>query len=197
MKAFFFIIVYLEYIEFVKILNFTLVFILFNLKKVAPQNTISITVTFLVLVILFSCGIKKNSPQETKLPESNPKLVFLNYTISKNEYGKKQMAFLNKIVTDGKLKNNKFPKIGAIGDLKCTQLDKHTNPLQSVIIKNPLSQVIEFVNDSLIFEKKQINLDSRELSLRLQLDSKTKSILISEIIDSLQNTKALIKTELY
>tara|TARA_R110002051_G_scaffold78791_2_gene142445 strand:- start:2204 stop:2632 length:429 start_codon:yes stop_codon:yes gene_type:complete len=140
---------------------------------------------------------KKNSPQETKLPESNPKLVFLNYTISKNEYGKKQMAFLNKIVTDGKLKNNKFPKIGAIGDLKCTQLDKHTNPLQSVIIKNPLSQVIEFVNDSLIFEKKQINLDSRELSLRLQLDSKTKSILISEIIDSLQNTKALIKTELY
>lgn len=167
------------------------------MKKVAPQNTISITVTFLVLVILFSCGIKKNSPQETKLPESNPKLVFLNYTISKNEYGKKQMAFLNKIVTDGKLKNNKFPKIGAIGDLKCTQLDKHTNPLQSVIIKNPLSQVIEFVNDSLIFEKKQINLDSRELSLRLQLDSKTKSILISEIIDSLQNTKALIKTELY
>ena len=62
----------------------------------------------------------------------------------------------------------------------------------------PLSlKTIKILEQEGLYEKKQINLDSRELSLRLQLDSKTKSILISEIIDSLQNTKALIKTELY
>lgn len=166
------------------------------MKRVTPHNTISRMISFLVLVVLFSCGVKKNTPQETESVESNPKLIFLNYNISKNKNRKKEMSLLNKIITDGKLKNNKFSKIGAIGDLKCTQFDKSTNPLQSVIIKNPLSQVVEFVNDSLIFEKKQVNLESRELSLRLQLHSKTKSIVVSEIIDSLQNGKTLIKTEL-
>ena len=56
--------------------------------------------------------------------------------------------------------------------------------------------MIEFVNDSLSFEKKNVNLENNELSLRLQLHNKTKSILISEVIDSLKHTKALIKTEL-
>ena len=149
-----------------------------------------------MLIILFSCGIRKNSSQQTELLESNPKLIFLNYTISKNDHGERQMTFLNKIITDGRLKNNRFLKTGAMGDLKCTQLDKHFNPLQSIIIKNPLSQIIEFVNDSLTFEKKQVNINNRELSLRLQLHSETKSIIISEIIDSFQNSKTLIKTEL-
>ena len=169
---------------------------LFNLKKVPPQNTTLIAMSFLILVIQCSCGIKRKSIQETKLPESNPKLMFLNYTISKNENGEKHMVLLNKIITDGKLKNYTFPKTGVVGDLKCTQLDRNTNKLQSIIIKNPLSQTVEFINDSLILEKKQINLDNRELSLRLQLDNKTKIIVISEIIDSLENSKELIKTNL-
>ena len=169
---------------------------LFNLKKVPPQNTNLIVISFLILVIQCSCGIRRHSIQETKLPESNPKLIFLNYSISKNENGEKHMVFLNKIITEGTLKTNTFSKTGIVGDLKCTQLDGNTKPLQSIIIKNPLSQVVEFVNDSLIFEKKQINLDNRELSLRLQLDNRTKIIEISEIIDSLQNSKELIKTSL-
>lgn len=179
-----------------KILNFTLILITFNLKNVLPQNTTSIVMSCLMVIILCSCGTIKNSIQETKLTQNNPKLIFLNYTISKNENGEKHMVFLNKIITDGKLKNNKFSNTGSIGDLKCSQLDENTHLIESVIIKNPLSQVIEFVNDSLAFEKKQLHLNSNELSLRLQLNNRTKYILISEIIDSLQNSKELIKTEL-
>lgn len=166
------------------------------MKKVTPQNTISILTSFLVVTILFSCGIKKNSPEVHETLENNPKLIFLNYTISKNENGEKQMGFLNKIITDGKLKNNTFPKTGVIGDLKCMQLDENTNLLQSIIIKNPLEKVLEFVNDSLTFEKRKVELKNSELALRLQLHNKTKSIVISEIIDSLQNSKVLIKTVL-
>jgi len=165
------------------------------------QNTISLkTVSLVILSLLIffnlSCGTKKNLSQEDVSLQTQPKLIFLNYTISKNEDGHKQITFLNKIITDGKLKNNNYSKSGFIGDLICTQLDEYENPLQNIIVKNPLSQVIEFVNDSLNFEKKQVNLKNNELSLRLQLHSKTKSILLSEIIDSLQTTKELILTNL-
>ena len=148
---------------------------------------------------IIACGSKQFAVQENEIPKINPKLIFLNYSISKNENGEKNIKFINQIVTDGKLKSNSmnFLKEPSIGDLKCTQLDKSSNELQILFIENPLKKVIEFVNDSLNFEKKTVNLKNNELSLRLQLNSKTESILISEIIDSLRHTKPLIKTRLY
>ena len=150
------------------------------------------------MIVSISCGVKKNSLQENEILEINPKLIFLNYSISKKENGKKNIQFINQIVTDGKLKSNSviFVKKPKKGDLKCTQIDKNSNELQSLFIENPLVKLIEFVNDSLRFEKKNVNLENNELSLRLQLHTKTKSILISEVIDSLKHTKSLIKTEL-
>tara|TARA_R110002096_G_scaffold116562_2_gene252468 strand:- start:1516 stop:1989 length:474 start_codon:yes stop_codon:yes gene_type:complete len=155
-------------------------------------------ISTLLVIISISCGAKKSSPQENVILEINPKLIFLNYSISKKENGEKNIQFINQIVTDGKLKSNGviFVKNPKKGDLKCTQLDENSNELQNLFIENPLTKMIEFVNDSLSFEKKNVNLENNELSLRLQLHNKTKSILISEVIDSLKHTKALIKTEL-
>lgn len=145
-----------------------------------------------------SCGSKKNIQEQDVQIEQNPKLIFLNYIVFKDDAGDKQIQFVNKTITDGKLKKaaTNYLDFGTIGDLKCTQLDKQSHELQTVVVKNPLSKIVEFVNDSLIFEKKQIDLKRGSLSLRLQLHSKTKSIVISEIIDSLQQSKTLIKTEL-
>ncbi len=145
-----------------------------------------------------SCGSKKGISQEEIKQESNPKLLFLNYTISKDENGKKSIQFINKIIADGKAKSNsnKYIKIGAIGDLKCSQLDKDSTEINHIIIKNPFIKTIEFVNDSLTFENKRIVLNKAPISLRLQLHSKTKLMVISEIIDSLENSNPLISTKL-
>jgi len=126
------------------------------------------------------------------------KLIFLNYTISQDANGKKHILFINKIITDGKLKNNTetYLKTGSVGDLKCSQLDKDSVEIKTVIIQNPISKIIEYVNDSLIFESKKIELNRAPLSLRLALHDKTKYITISHIIDSLQNTRPLITTKL-
>ncbi|MEL0454832.1 hypothetical protein WJN01_01230 [Flavobacteriaceae bacterium SZ-1-7] len=150
------------------------------------------------LLSLASCGSKRSIPQADAQSEANPKLIFLNYTISKSDDGFKQVQFINKTITDGKLKkaSSNYLNSGKIGDLKCAQLDKQSNELQVVIIQNPLSKKVEFVNDSLIFEKKQIDLENGALSLRLQLNGKTKYIEISEIVDSLKQSKPLIKTKL-
>lgn len=151
-----------------------------------------------IIVLCFACISKKtvvNKPINDVLP---PKIIFLNYSISKAENDKKTVEFISKTITDGKLKNNsnKYIEVGSIGDLKCSQLNKDSVEVTSVIIKNPLSKTIEFINDSIIFENKKIELQKASFSLRLQLHSETVFMAIKEIKDSLQNTNPLIINKL-
>lgn len=150
----------------------------------------------IILACLFSCGSKKNTPPSLKNIELTPELVFLNYTINKTSNGQRTISFINKTITDGRLKNTNHKKTGLIGDLKCTQIDKDSIEIEYIIVDNPLLKIIEYINDSLIFERKKIELNKASLSLRLQLNSKTESIVISEIIDSLQNSRPLITTKI-
>lgn len=163
------------------------------------KNQTHIFLLIALLALHISCATKKNiAVNETVIEKLPPKLIFLNYTISQDINGEKQIQFINKIITDGKLKNNieAYLKTGAVGDLKCSQLDKDSVEIKTVIIENPLLKMIEYVNDSLIFESKKIELKSAPLSLRLALHDKTKYITISHIIDSLQNSRPLITTKL-
>ncbi|MBP0903445.1 hypothetical protein ACFSKN_00950 [Mariniflexile gromovii] len=144
-----------------------------------------------------ACASKKSVGIETPNEVVPPKLIFLNYKISKNANGNKNIEFINKIIADGKLKtNNSNIKHAAIGDLKCLQLDKDFTEITSMTIQNPLSKHIEFLNDSLIFENKKLDLKSAPLSFRMPLHHKTKFIAINEITDSLQNSSTLIITKL-
>lgn len=169
-----------------------------DIKSPNIVKSILILIFSYILFSIFGCNTQKTIVEEQKTLEKKPKLIFLNYSISSKENGEKNIKFINQVVTDGKLKNSStnFLKKQAIGDLKCSQLDKNSNELQNLFIENPLKKNFEFVNDSLLFERKKVILQTTELSLRLQLNSRTKSILISEVIDSLQHTKTLIKTEL-
>jgi len=153
---------------------------------------------FIVPFLILSCASIKNKNPEIIIEDPQPKLVFLNYTISKDELGKKSIQFINKIIADGKLKNhgNKYLKLGAVGDLKCSQLDKDSKEISHVIIENPLLKKMEFVNDSLIFETKEIALNKADLSIRLQLNNNTRFIMIGDIIDTLQTSKPLITTKI-
>jgi hypothetical protein len=151
-----------------------------------------------ILLFIFSCAAKKEIPKTESIVEVNPKLIFLNYTISEDDNSVKTVDFISKKIADGKARNssNKYMRTGHIGDLKCSQLDNKSQTLQSVFIKNPLNKTIEFLNDSLEFQSKSLTLKRAPISLRLQLNSKTEHIIISEIIDSLQNTKPLLITKL-
>lgn len=163
------------------------------------KNNLHIFLLLSLLALHISCASKKNITVNETVHEALPlKLIFLNYTISQDANGKKNIQFINKIITDGTLKNNTetYLQTGAVGDLKCSQLDKDSVEIKTVIIQNPLFQVIETVNDSLIFENKKIELNRAPLSLRLALHDKTNYITVSEIVDSLQNSRPLITTKL-
>ncbi|MEP5339306.1 MAG: hypothetical protein ABJL44_08440 [Algibacter sp.] len=172
------------------------------MKRITPQNIIFLKPVYVLFVLIpalvFSCASKKEVPKTNTSLEINPKLIFLNYTISKGIDGLKTVDFISKTIVDGKARNssNKYIKTGQVGDLKCTQLDNKSQILRSVFIKNPLNKIIEFVNDSLQLESKSLKLNKAPLSLRLQLHAETKQIRIAEVIDSLYNTKPLSITKL-
>ncbi len=152
----------------------------------------------LVLICITACTTTKRVAQNTTVEELNPKLIFLNYTISENNKGKKNIQFINKIITDGKLKisSNEYIKSGIAGDLICTQLDKNSNILQSITIKNPLVKIFEYVDDSKTFKTKKVELKDTEFSLKLKLEPNAQYISIYEIEKKLAQTKPLIKTKI-
>ena len=147
--------------------------------------------------MLLGCASKQSLSTNTDKIEITPKIIFLNYTIKKTSNGYRAIGFINKIVTEGKLKgHNKNSKEEPVtGDLMCYQLDKKSNILQSIIIKNPFIKTFEYVDESKSFQMKKIDLDSSRFSLRLQLRPNTKYISIRSIDDSKNKTKLLIKTK--
>lgn len=164
-----------------------------------PKKHFHIFFLATLVMLQISCASKKNKViNETVIETPPPKIVFLNYTISKDDNGNKHIQFINKIITEGKLKNNSdtYFKTGTVGDLKCSQLDKDSVAIKTIIIKNPLSKTIEYLNDSLNFESKKMELNRAPLSLRLPLYDQTKYISIAEITDSLQHSQHLITTKL-
>ncbi|MFD2823076.1 hypothetical protein ACFS5M_05310 [Lacinutrix iliipiscaria] len=141
-----------------------------------------ITTLLFILFVVMSCASKQQVSSEDLKVISKPQLLFLNYSISKNASDEKTIVLMNQIITDGKLKNkSKTEEKTSIEDLECLILDKDFNELEKISIQNPLLKIVEFVNDLGNFEKRILDLDSAQFSIRLQLKPKAKHIVINEL----------------
>lgn len=152
----------------------------------------------LAVLVLYACATKPNLLKNETIVESNPKLIFLNYAISKNENNQKSIEFIDKKIVDGKLRNkgSKYINSGTVGDLVCVQLNQNKIPIAEQTIANPLIKHIESTTDSLTFKKHTAPIKQRTLNLRIQLHAATKFIKLEEIIDSLQTRKPLITSSI-
>ncbi|WP_406684814.1 hypothetical protein N1F78_03585 [Seonamhaeicola sp. MEBiC1930] len=153
------------------------------------------TILLVVLMALLSCKTNKNITSKESIT-GNPKILFLNYFISKTENNQKQIVLINKIKAEGKLKQNPFLKEGSQGDLSCNLLNEKGKILESFAIKNPLLKTIEYVDETKHLKVKQLDLDSTQFSFRLQLKPNVTSISISEIDTVNKKLKPLIITNL-
>ena len=148
-------------------------------------NIINISFFLAILFIISSCASKQQITSEETQIIPKPKLLFLNYKISKPTNEEKTIVLINQLVTDGKLKNKSTVEGKlSLGDLEYTLLDADFNEIEKNSIKNPLIKIVEFINDLGNFEKKIIALDSAQFSLKLQLPSKAKHIVISELTNN-------------
>lgn len=140
------------------------------------------------------CKNSKSISVNSSEIESTPEIIFLNYSIEKDLYGNRTIQFINKKIVNGKLKTSSYPPIenGVLGDLILTELDKKSKIIKQILIKNPFSRTIEFVDESKNFKTEVIKTDKTQLSIRLQLKNSTKYITISNFAKN----KPLIKTQI-
>ena len=145
-------------------------------------------------LLITSCATKQVTI--TNIAETEPKLIFLNYSIKKTSNDSRSISLINKIITDGKLKNQVSDQneIAEVDDLIYNQLDKNSTIVQSEIIKNPLVKTFEYIDDSNSFQMKKIELDTAQISLKLNLAPNTKYITISHIRELNSKPEILIKT---
>ncbi|GAL88216.1 hypothetical protein [Jejuia pallidilutea] len=134
-------------------------------------------------VVCISCIANQEISASEKKSEIRykPKIVFLNYSVKKNENNTKIVTFLNSKKVDGTLKDQKkiLDKKGKLGDLVCTQLDASSSIVSQQLVKNPLKKTIEYVDETKNFKVVQMELDSSEFTVRLQLYPETKYIAIN------------------
>ena len=153
-------------------------------------------IIFVLLVInAWSCGGAKTAYELDPEPEVSPKILFLNYVIKTEDDGNKRIRLINQITAEGQLKDaSKKNKNGRPGDLICSVQNHEKQEIDFFVIENPLKLTVEFINDLGNFEKKLIELDSSQFSIRMQLHPQTRNIRISEWSES--NPIELIQTKI-
>jgi hypothetical protein len=127
-----------------------------------------------------------------------PQIIFLNYSIKLDKSkGKYDIRLINKVITEGKLKIKEHePEIRKPGDLKCVALDNNLEPVDSIIISDPLNITIESVDENNALFKKEISRDSAQFSVRMQLNEKIHAFGIKKNSHSEYKDTYLLKTKI-
>lgn len=145
------------------------------------MKIVTYAIALTLTIGLLSCASTLQASEEEPTVLEAPQLLFLNYEMK--TYGnKKSISLINQVTTDGRLKQHTdYNPNPDLGDLECVILDKDSNILKTYSIKNPLLKIVEYINDSGHFEKKILNLDYAQFSLKLQLNAKAAYAVIHEI----------------
>ncbi|WP_136480188.1 hypothetical protein [Cognatitamlana onchidii] len=145
-----------------------------------------------VLLLIFSCGgTKQAAPLKTETIKS-PKIIFLTYSISKEDDGKKMVELLQQKIVEGKIKTSESMENGKPGDLVCKQLNSKSEVLATTLIKDPLNKTVEFSTESMEFQTKSFSIEKTMFTLRMQLHHHANNITISTFADNKLLNKAKI-----
>jgi len=154
---------------------------IYNRSKI--QLFSNLLVLFIIFLVVISCGSNKSvsSSKTVSHVKQTPEIVFINYIIKKDANNNFKVEYRGAKKVKGKLKNQKkiLDKQGATGDLICSQFDASSSTISQQLIKNPLKKTVEYVDETKNFKIANIELDSAEFTVRLQLFPETKYIAIN------------------
>jgi len=112
----------------------------------------------------------KEEPQQVE-----HEIIFLTYKINRADDGL-AVSLLSKKKVEGLLKS--WEKEPTDAFILCKQIDKESNVLNEVSVANPLKRVVEYSDESGMLQKKMVQLDSAEFTVRMQFNVNTKSIVL-------------------
>lgn len=135
-----------------------------------------------VLIFCFACKTTKSfSEKENEVlnEDNSPKIAFLTYEISKKDENL-NLIITNKTFVKGKLKQKNQHNFSD-GDLKFTLLDKNKVKIITFYLGNPLSKVVEYLDDNKHFKKKEINLYKNDFFVRFQLKEEIEYVRVDKV----------------
>jgi|GEM_PF-1925875 len=171
--------------------------------KILRQKTLHhlIPILFISLMGWQSCTVSHSNTKAVANRDGTtdtPKIIFLNYSIKQDKSkGSLEILLISKKITEGKLKVNiTGPEIPKPGDLKCITLDNHLDPVDSIIVPDPLNVTVESVSENNALFKKEVSKDSAQFSIRLQLTEKIYAIGVKKSTNSENQNSYLLITKL-
>jgi hypothetical protein len=172
------------------------------MKKIFKKNLPGLILIFFICVMGWqSCFVTHSNAKTLTDGDSTgvtPKIIFLNYSIKPDKSnGVPEILLINKVIAEGKLKSNYIqPEIPKPGDLKCITLDNHLNPIDSLIVPDPLNITVESVNENNTLFKKEIAKDSAQFTIRLQLTERIYAVGIKKNTNLKNQNNYLLITKL-
>ena len=132
------------------------------------------------MVLILSCSAAGNSvsgQNTSNQVKTAPQVLFINLTMDKDEASQVKAELINKIITNGRIKGKKDSSYRIENaEYLCVQYDQKSTPLDSLIMDDPFVKNVEYINSQGAFERKRIELDSSQVSLRMQLTDQTKYV---------------------
>lgn len=155
-----------------------------------------------LLCILCSCKISKqknNTPSVQKESDISPKLIFVNFKITKDSTQSNSSIDLTKIqITDGSIKKPELPEINKPSyqnRLRCVFEDNNGKNIYETVIEHPLFRKFEYTKDDGSFGVKDVVLKEAVFSIRTDYSNDMKFFRIFEKLTS-ANEKEIAKLEL-
>lgn len=155
-----------------------------------------------LLCILCSCKIlkqKDDSHSVQKESDNIPKLIFINFKITKDSTQSNSSIDLTKIqITDGSIKKPELPEINKPSyqnRLRCVFEDDNGKNIYETVIDHPLFRKFEYTRDDGTFGVKDVVLKEAVFSIRTDYISDMKFVRIFEKLTS-ANEKEISKLEL-
>lgn len=153
---------------------------------------------FALLFILSACDSQKSVSVSSNSAASQPKtvennIVYLFFEIERQPNGNEKITHTDTKTTKGILKNNSIENEPRVpGKILITMLRNNGETVEERIIEDPLNPILESYSEEGL-DKKQMNLQKAEFSLRFNQKGDVSSIKMEKILTNSKNHLITIK----
>lgn len=143
------------------------------------------TIFFFIIIQIFSSCLSKNNfvKNATPLEKSNEnEIVFLFLKISKDLDSKTNtIEFIKTVKSEGTIKNN-FEKETSSENYLTLEVYNGNVLEKTILMDHPLYKDLEYLDEKNNFQRKKVEVNSEEFSVRLQISGSNSSIKIYETL---------------
>jgi hypothetical protein len=142
------------------------------------------TIVLFIIIQSFTSCVSKNNfvKNETPLKSNENEIVFLFLKISKDSDSKTNtIEFIKTVKSEGTIKNN-FEKETSSENYLTLEVYNGNVLEKTILMDHPLYKDLEYLDEKNNFQRKKVEVNSEEFSVRLQISGSNSSVKIYETL---------------